>query len=109
MSTDAKKPASRPIALITGGSRGLGKSMALHLAERGTDAIVTYKSAEAQAREVVKAIEVKGGRAVALKLDVGDSRSFGAFAEAVKGELARVWKRERFDFLVNNAGTGINA
>ncbi len=92
------------IALITGGSRGLGKAMALALADRGVDAVLTYKSAEAEARAVVAAIEAKGRRAVALRLDVGDARSFGAFAETVRAELARVWRRDRFDALVNNAG-----
>jgi len=93
-----------PIALITGGSRGLGKSMALLLAERGTDVIITYRSAVDAAREVVAQIQAKGRKAVALPLDAGDSSSFEGFAAAVNGELGRVWRRERFDFLVNNAG-----
>lgn len=98
-----------PIALITGGSRGLGKSMALLLAERGTDIILTYRSAADAAREVVAQIEAKGRKAVALPLDAGDSSGFAAFAEAVTGALGRVWRRERFDFLVNNAGMGASA
>jgi NAD(P)-dependent dehydrogenase (short-subunit alcohol dehydrogenase family) len=97
------------IAIITGSSRGLGKSMALHLADRGVDVVVTYQSKENEAKQVVAEIEKKGRKAVALQLDVGDSRSFGAFAERVKAELARVWKKDRFDFLVNNAGTGHHA
>jgi NAD(P)-dependent dehydrogenase (short-subunit alcohol dehydrogenase family) len=97
------------IALITGGSRGLGKSMALHLADRGVDSIITYKASAGPAREVVAAIEAKGRQAVALPLDVADSRSFGAFAESVHGELTRRWQRGTFDFLVNNAGTGLHA
>jgi NAD(P)-dependent dehydrogenase (short-subunit alcohol dehydrogenase family) len=106
MSTTTQKT---PIALVTGGSRGLGKSMVLHLADHGVDSIFTYRSAEKEAREVVHAIEAKGRKAASLKLDVADSRSFGAFAETVKAELTRVWSRDRFDYLVNNAGTGINA
>ena len=97
------------IAIITGSSRGLGKSMALRLAEQGVDVIVTYQSKEREAREVVAEIEKKGRKAIAIQLDVGDSRCFGAFAERVKGELERVWKKGRFDFLVNNAGTGHHA
>src|SRR5262245_37044375 len=95
------KPAS--IAVITGGSRGLGKNMALHLAEGGIDVVLTFRTGEKEAREVVAQIEAKGRKAVALALDVGDSRSFPAFAEKLKAELGRVWKRDRFDFLVNNA------
>ena len=97
------------IALITGGSRGLGKSMALHLADRGVDSIITFKASAGPAREVVAAIEARGRKAVALPLDVADSRSFGGFAEAVRGELTRRWQRPTFDFLVNNAGTGLHA
>ncbi len=97
------------IALITGGSRGLGKSMALHLAERGVDSIITYRSASKEAQSVVSEIESKGRRAVALELEVGDSASFGAFAERLKGALSHSWQRENFDFLVNNAGVGAHA
>ena len=92
------------IALITGGSRGLGQSMALHLAERGTDVILTYKTAGDQARQVVAQIEAKDRKAVALRLDVGDASSFAAFATAVKDALAATWQRTTFDSLVNNAG-----
>jgi NAD(P)-dependent dehydrogenase (short-subunit alcohol dehydrogenase family) len=98
-----------PIALITGGSRGLGKSMALHLADHGVDVVITYRAGAKEAREVAAQVEAKGRKAVALVLDVGDSRSFAAFAETLKAELGRVWKRDRFDFLVNNAGVGLHA
>ena len=97
------------IALITGGSRGLGKSMALHLAKAGTDSILTYKRAASEAAMVVKGIEAQGRRAVALQLDVEDSRSFGAFAEQVKSALRETWQRDDFDALVNNAGHGLHA
>jgi NAD(P)-dependent dehydrogenase (short-subunit alcohol dehydrogenase family) len=97
------------IAVITGGSRGLGKSMALHLADRGTDVILTYKSDAQAAEAVVAAIEAKGRKAVALPLDVGDSSTFAAFADRVKTELAKRWQRDRFDYLVNNAGHGLHA
>ncbi len=97
------------VALITGASRGLGKSMALHLAERGVDSIITYRSGAKEAEEVVSQIKAKGRKAVALSLDVGKSASFAAFADTVKAELSRTWQREQFDFLVNNAGTGLHA
>ncbi len=98
-----------PIALITGGSRGLGKSMALHLAERGADVVITYRAAAEEARNVAAGIEALGRKVAVLRLDVADSKSFGAFAEALKAELSRLWQRERFDYLVNNAGIGIHA
>jgi NAD(P)-dependent dehydrogenase (short-subunit alcohol dehydrogenase family) len=102
--------ATRPrIALITGGSRGLGRSTALELARQGIDVMLTYRSNEAQAAEVVRGVEALGRRAVALPLDVADSAGFGAFALRVKAALAGTWQRERFDHLVNNAGTGAHA
>jgi NAD(P)-dependent dehydrogenase (short-subunit alcohol dehydrogenase family) len=97
------------VALITGGSRGLGRSMALQLAERGVDSIITYRSGAKEADEVVNEIARKGQRAVALRLEARAISSFGAFAEALKAELARTWQRESFDFLVNNAGVGAHA
>lgn len=100
---------NNPIALITGGSRGLGRAMALHLGDHGVDVIVTYKQGAAQAREVVAALQAKGRKAAALPLDVADSKGFATFAEAVRGELSRVWGRDRLDYLVNNAGTGLHA
>ncbi|WP_437478572.1 SDR family oxidoreductase [Sorangium sp. So ce1014] len=98
-----------PVALITGGSRGLGKSMALHLADRGVGVVITYRSAAAEAADVVKQIEAKGRTAAALALDAGDARSFDAFAGAVKAELAGRFGRDRLDYLVNNAGIGAHA
>ena len=96
------------IALITGGSRGLGKSMALSLAAKNRDVIVTYHSKEAEAREVVASIEATGGKAVALQLDVADIRTFANFAHDVQAALQQKWQQKHFDFLVNNAGIGIN-
>ncbi len=95
------------IALITGGSRGLGRSMALHLARAGTDIILTWHQDEAAARDVVAQVEALGRRAMALRLDVADSASFIAFAGEVRTVLAG-WQRERFDILVNNAGTSLH-
>lgn len=98
-----------PIALITGGSRGLGKSMALKLAEHGTDVVLTYRSNKAEAEAVVSAIQKLGRRAVALPLDVGKVSTFSAFAEQLRAALKETWQRSHFDALVNNAGIGIHA
>jgi NAD(P)-dependent dehydrogenase (short-subunit alcohol dehydrogenase family) len=98
-----------PIALVTGGSRGLGRSAAVNLARRGVDVILTWKANEAEAQSAVREIEALGRRAVALQLDVGDSRGFAAFAQRVQAALGATWRRERFDYLVNNAGVGVHA
>jgi NAD(P)-dependent dehydrogenase (short-subunit alcohol dehydrogenase family) len=100
---------STSIALITGGSRGLGKSTALKLAEQGVDVVLTYRSNTSEAAKVVAEIEQMGRCAVALPLDVGDSKSFRDFAAVLKRTLAQTWQREQFDFLVNNAGVGVHA
>ena len=97
-----------PIVLVTGGSRGLGRNMARHLAEHGSDIILTYRSEAGEAQAAVAAIEAHGRRAVALPLDVGDSAGFPAFVERVRAVLAG-WGVERFDALVNNAGMGVHA
>jgi NAD(P)-dependent dehydrogenase (short-subunit alcohol dehydrogenase family) len=99
-----------PIALVTGGSRGLGRSMVESLAARGVDVLFTYQSREAEAADLVRSIEQAGTgvRAAALQLDVGDSASFPAFAQRVREQLGR-WQRDRIDHLVNNAGVGVHA
>jgi len=98
-----------PIALITGGSRGLGKSMALNLAEHGTDVVLTYRSNQAEAEAVVAAIKQQGRRAIALPLDVGKTSSFATFAGQLRAALKQHWQRDNFDYLVNNAGIGVHA
>jgi NAD(P)-dependent dehydrogenase (short-subunit alcohol dehydrogenase family) len=101
--------ATTPIALITGASRGLGRNAALKLAAKGSDVILTYKSNKAEADAAVAEIQARGRKAVALHLDVSDSKSFAAFAAAVQKALATTWQRQQFDHLVNNAGVGAHA
>ena len=95
---------SAKIALVTGGSRGLGRNIALHLARGGHDVIVTYRAQKAEGLAVVAEIEKLGQRAAALQLDVAISQSFGAFHDILKDALTANWKRGTFDFLINNAG-----
>lgn len=94
------------IALVTGGSRGLGKDMALRLAEKGIDVVLTYNSKQQEAQDVAAGIEAKGGKAVALQLNTGDIKSFDAFIDQLKVTLADKFGSENIDFLVNNAGIG---
>ncbi|WP_022951108.1 SDR family NAD(P)-dependent oxidoreductase [Leucothrix mucor] len=96
------------LALITGGSRGLGKNSALTLADKGIDVVFTYHSNQSAAQAVVDAIESKGGKAAALQLDVGDLSSFPTFVESLKSTLENNFGRDRIDYLVNNAGPGDN-
>ncbi|KRE09288.1 3-oxoacyl-ACP reductase [Bosea sp. Root381] len=95
------------IVIITGGSRGLGRSAALQCAERGMGVILTYNSHHAGAEAAVTEIEQAGGKAAALALDVGQSASFSAFRDQVVETLGRAWGRKDFDYLVNNAGYGL--
>ncbi len=109
MSTPNTEHVVKKIALITGASRGLGKNTAQHLARKGVDLIVTYRSQQAEAEQLVAEIAALGGKAVALQLDVGDSKRFADFADQVRAALATHWQRERFDYLLNNAGIGIHS
>lgn len=99
---------TRKIALITGASRGLGKSTALHLAAQGIDIIGTFHSNTTESQAVAKEIERLGSRAVMLHLDVGDSSTFAGFTSSVSDALNSNFSRDSFDFLINNAGTGID-
>lgn len=92
------------IALITGGSRGLGRNAALKLAETGADVILTYRSRQDEAEAVVAEIEKLGRKAAALQLDTGEIKTFDAFFAEVSNVLQSKWQRANFDFLVNNAG-----
>ena len=91
------------IAIVTGGSRGIGRNTITSLAERGVDSILTYNARRDAAEEVVAAVHEAGARAIALELDTGDLRAFDGFVENVRNALARLGA-ERFDYLVNNAG-----
>jgi len=95
-------------ALITGGSRGIGRNVVQSVAGRGTDVIFTYQSNKAAADALVAEVEGMGRRAAALQLDAGDVGTFDAFAEQVRGILGD-WGTDRFQFLVNNAGVGAYA
>jgi len=94
------------IALVTGGSRGLGKDMALRLAEKGVDVILTYNSKLAEAQSVMAQVEQSGRKAAALQLNTGNIKSFDAFINELKGTLNSKFGTSQFDFLVNNAGIG---
>ena len=94
------------IALITGGSRGLGKNMALRLAEKGSDVIITYQSQKEAAASVVSEIEAMGQKAIALQLDVANVQSLDAFIQELSKTLQSKWSTGKFDFLINNAGIG---
>ena len=94
------------IALVTGGSRGLGKDMCLALAAKGNDVVLTYHSNKEMAEEVVAQIEAMGRKAATLHFDVADFNSLDAFTQALTETLQAGWDIDKLDFLVNNAGTG---
>lgn len=104
MDTTEKK-----IALVTGGSRGLGKEMAFSLAKKGIDVIITYHSKKEEAAAVVAAIEAGGQRAAALQLDTSAIKTFDGFFSSLKNMLTNQFSAHTFHFLVNNAGIGIHA
>ncbi len=93
------------IAIITGGSRGIGKSAALNVAKRGNGVILTWNSHSEEAEAVVAEIKKNGGKAVALKLDVTQTAGFNDFASLIEQTLQKEWNQKTFDYLVNNAGT----
>ncbi|MBB3592087.1 NAD(P)-dependent dehydrogenase (short-subunit alcohol dehydrogenase family) [Rhizobium sp. BK529] len=96
------------IAIVTGGSRGLGRNTVVSLARDGVDVIFTYNSNRAEADKVVTEVEALGCKAAALQLDTGNVEAFDAFVGSVRSVL-KSWGRDRFDFLVNNAGTAYHA
>jgi len=97
------------IALVTGGSRGLGRDMVLRLAEKGLDVILTYHSRQDEAQKVASLVAQAGQKAAALQLDVADVKSFDPFFDQLKAVLKNTFGTDRFDYLVNNGGTGYHA
>lgn len=94
------------IALVTGGSRGLGRNTALAIARGGGDVVVTYHSRPDDADNVVAEIQAMGRKAAALQLDTGKVAGFADFAARLQTVLGDKWQRDTFDHLVNNAGHG---
>lgn len=103
MSTQSK------IALVTGGSRGLGRDMALNIARKGIDVVLTYHSNQAEVEKVVAEIQSLGQKAVAFQLDSGDVTTFDRFWQQVTAYLTEHHGKPGFDFLINNAGTALYA
>jgi NAD(P)-dependent dehydrogenase (short-subunit alcohol dehydrogenase family) len=101
MSTKSK------VALVTGGSRGLGKNMAISLAKKGIDVVLTYNSNKDEADKVVAEIQSLGQKAAAFQLNAGDVKSFDNFLKQVTGHLKDTTGSTNFDFLINNAGTAL--
>lgn len=97
------------IAIITGGSRGLGRNAAIYLAKAGVDSIITYNSNKDAADETLAAIKANGAKGIALQLDTSDVSGFDAFTLEITRVLEEDFARNRFDFLLNNAGTGVRA
>lgn len=98
----------KKIAIITGGSRGLGKNMAIALAKKNIDVILTYNSKKEEAVNVVQEIEKLGAKAAAIQLNVAEVKTFDNFVESIKSILKNNFQTENFDILVNNAGIGIH-
>ena len=94
------------IALVTGGSRGLGRDMALSLARKGIDVILTYRTNITEAEDVIKQIESTEQKAAALQLDMSQFQSLSSFVEELKAVLQNNWQTTQLDFLINNAGMG---
>lgn len=94
------------IALVTGGSRGLGKDMALSLARKGLNVVITYNTGKSEAESVIAEIENAGGKAIALQFDVSKISGFDGFLGQLQALLLSAWKTDKIDFLVNNAGIG---
>lgn len=98
--------AQTKVALVTGGSRGLGRDMAISIAKKGIDVIITYNTNEQLAQDAIKEIEKLGQKAAALKLNMSDFNSLNNFVEETKALLKSKWDTANLDFLINNAGMG---
>ena len=90
-------------AIITGGSRGLGRNTAVNLARRGVDILFTYRASEKEAESLIREVEALGQKAASFALDTGNVHAFNGFVADVRKTL-QAWGRDRFDYLVNNAG-----
>jgi NAD(P)-dependent dehydrogenase (short-subunit alcohol dehydrogenase family) len=99
---------TQKIAIVTGGSRGIGRNTAVNLMRRGVDVIFTYRSNQTEAQSLTREAEKMGRRAAGFPLDTGDVRSFDAFV-AQAGKALQSWGRDRFDYLVNNAGNSLHS
>jgi len=97
------------IALITGGSRGLGRNMAFSLAKKGIDVVITYNSNKQEADKVVAEIKSQGQNAMAFQLNTGDTKSFGNFFSTLSSALEKETGSAHFDYLINNAGSALYA
>ncbi|RWX74679.1 SDR family oxidoreductase [Neorhizobium lilium] len=95
------------LALVTGGSRGLGRNTALALAKAGVDVVITYRTREIDAQDVAREIERLGRKASVIRLDTADVATFPEFITTLSEIVKTTWSRDRFDFLVNNAGIGL--
>jgi NAD(P)-dependent dehydrogenase (short-subunit alcohol dehydrogenase family) len=96
------------VAIITGGSRGLGRNSGVNLARRGVDVIFTYRANQKEAESLIREIEALGRKAAGFRLDTGDIRLFDRFVADI-GKTLQSWGRDRFDYLVNNAGGSLHA
>ncbi len=94
------------IALVTGGSRGLGKDMAINLAKKGLDVILTYNSNKEEAQKTVQAINALGQKALSIQLNVADTKNYDPFVAKVKEALVKTLGTEKLDFVIPNAGIG---
>ena len=94
------------IALVTGGSRGLGKDMAISIAKKEIDVVLTYQSSKTEAENTVAIIEGFGRKAACLQLDISKPATLDNFMQQLKEILQSKWSTSSFDFLINNAGIG---
>ena len=97
---------TKKIALVTGGSRGLGKDMAINLSKKGLDVVITYNSNAKAASETVELIEKEGGNGIAIQLDARNIKSFAGFKNSLTEELLSKFNTTSINYLINNAGFG---
>lgn len=108
MAVENTSNSNTKIALVTGGSRGLGRNTSVNLARKGIDVVLTYHSNKVEAEAAVAEIKALGRKAVALQLDAGSIKTFDDFVARFKTALKDNWNATSFNYLVNNAGTGLH-